>query len=263
MKYLSSILMDLGLTETESKVFSELTNLGRSKLGTLVKATNLHRGTTYNILQRLIGKGLVYTSNFEGVNYYSISPNAFLDILHEKEKNLMEEKEFIKSLQKNIKFNRGLFKNNEEEEIQIYTGKIAFKNFYLDLMAKSKELSENYFFTGNGGEMRDIMGETYYKYSQNLKENMKVKCKVILNEKKKSHPFAREVKGKIRWLPQELDFPVNTWVYSNKVVIVDWYKKPLHTIVLNDKSIAKNYNTYFKSLWRNTTLKVNERFKDI
>ncbi|MBU2442745.1 MAG: helix-turn-helix domain-containing protein, partial [Nanoarchaeota archaeon] len=53
------ILEDLGLSEAEAKVYLALLETGSTLAGPIIKKTGLHRGTTYQILQRLIEKGLV------------------------------------------------------------------------------------------------------------------------------------------------------------------------------------------------------------
>src|SRR3989338_1465204 len=53
------ILQELGLSEAEAKVYLTLLEVGSTLAGPVIKKTGLHRGTTYQILQRLKEKGLV------------------------------------------------------------------------------------------------------------------------------------------------------------------------------------------------------------
>ncbi|MBU1270375.1 MAG: helix-turn-helix domain-containing protein [Nanoarchaeota archaeon] len=81
------ILEDLGLSEAEAKVYLALLETGSTLAGPIIKKTGLHRGTTYQILQRLIEKGLVSYVIKAGKRYFEATdPNRFLAILKEKER---------------------------------------------------------------------------------------------------------------------------------------------------------------------------------
>ena len=130
-------------------------------------------------------------------------------------------------------------------------------------MSESKKIDEKYTCVCDGGEMRQVLGGPYYKYTQNLKVNMGVKCKVILNERTMKDPFSSEVRGSIKWLPNDYEFPVSVWTYNEKTILLDWYKKPLSTIIMNNKNIYKTYLTQFKSLWKEKGVKYQELYSKL
>ena len=47
------VLEEFGLTEAEAKIYLALLETGSTLAGLIIKKTALHRGTTYQILQRL------------------------------------------------------------------------------------------------------------------------------------------------------------------------------------------------------------------
>ncbi len=55
-------LESLGLSEAEARVYLALLETGSTLAGPIIKKTGLHRGTTYQILQRLKEKGLFLQS---------------------------------------------------------------------------------------------------------------------------------------------------------------------------------------------------------
>ena len=97
-------LEKLGLTKTEAKVYLSLLKLGSTKTGLLVRKTNLHRATVYDVLKRLIEKGLVSYIIKGKIKYFQVTePEYFLDKIKEKENKLKEKEIFVKNLVKELK----------------------------------------------------------------------------------------------------------------------------------------------------------------
>lgn len=258
MELSKELLEQLGLTKTEAIVFSELIYLGKAQIGEIIKKTSLHRGTVYNTIQRLIEKGAVAVATESNQMIYSPSPFAFMGTIEEEKKQLEQKEQTIQQILKQAKLSKQI-DNTQTTEVKVLYGAQAFKNFFRQLLAESKE--ESYKYIGDGGDMRDVMGGEYYKYSQELKQKMKVPCKVILNQDRKKHVFAKEVKGNIRWLPIEQEFNTDTWIFKDNVVIVDWFKKPINIVTIQNNNISNTYNEIFKQLWRGKALKQKELSK--
>jgi len=51
------ILKEIGLTETEIKVYTTLLSLGATSAGKIVEATGVYRKNLYDALNKLIDKG--------------------------------------------------------------------------------------------------------------------------------------------------------------------------------------------------------------
>ena len=84
---LRTSLEQIGLTKTEAKVYLELFKLGSTKSGPLVRKTELHRATVYDVLKRLLEKGLASYIIREKTKYFETSsPEHLLDVLEEEKK---------------------------------------------------------------------------------------------------------------------------------------------------------------------------------
>src|SRR3989339_828361 len=83
------VLEELGLSGAEAKVYLALLETGSSLAGPIIKKTGLHRGTTYQIIQRLQEKGLV-SSIVKGKkqHFESVNPERLMDMLRNKEEGL-------------------------------------------------------------------------------------------------------------------------------------------------------------------------------
>src|SRR3989338_9820948 len=96
-------LEELGLTKTESKVYLCLLRKGSIPIGSITKDTGIHRRTIYDIIERLIEKGLVnYILNNDIKYFEAIDPERLLDILKEKEEKIKSILGELKILHKGI-----------------------------------------------------------------------------------------------------------------------------------------------------------------
>src|SRR3989338_5425843 len=68
------VLQDIGLTKNQADIYLLLLKLGVVSVSKLAKHTRLHRSNLYDVLENLQKKGLVNSSNEEGVRFYRPSP---------------------------------------------------------------------------------------------------------------------------------------------------------------------------------------------
>src|SRR3989338_11365214 len=94
------ILEEIGLTKGEIKVYFSLLKLGETTTGKIIEEAQISSGKIYEILEKLIKKGLVSYIIKEKTKYFSAtSPRRIIDYIHEKEHELMKkEEEFEKEL---------------------------------------------------------------------------------------------------------------------------------------------------------------------
>ena len=82
----TSILQELGLNEIEVKVYLELIKSESLLASEISSKLNLHRTTSYYILQNLIKKGLVSYIIKSGKKYFiATNPQKLLEIEKERE----------------------------------------------------------------------------------------------------------------------------------------------------------------------------------
>ena len=73
----------------------------------------------------------------------------------------------------------------------------------------------------------------------------KVKWKMLFTKGFKSpNPIAE-----VRYLPKGFTAPIRTFVYGNKVAIIDFHK-PFTAIIIENKDIARSYRDHFNFLWK-------------
>src|SRR3989344_1268060 len=93
------LLEDIVLTKSEVSVYLALLDLGSSSTGKIVDKSQVSSSKIYEILDRLMQKGLVSFVIKEGVKHFEAAPpDRILDYAEEKEKEMKQQKEGLKSL---------------------------------------------------------------------------------------------------------------------------------------------------------------------
>ena len=78
-------LKELGLSENEIIIYTELLKTGTTTANRISKLTGVKRSTTYDNLNLLLNKGLVSSIVQDEVNYYEdIDPKKIIRIMDEK-----------------------------------------------------------------------------------------------------------------------------------------------------------------------------------
>ncbi|MBR9692236.1 TrmB family transcriptional regulator [Candidatus Woesearchaeota archaeon] len=233
-------LLKIGLTEGESKVYLALTELGSSTVGPIVKKAKVAYSNVYDILQRLMEKGIVsYIIKGKTKYFQAASPSNLVDYLEKKEKEIASQKESLRNVLPALKKLQGL---KEETKAEIFTGFKGLKTAYEKLLAGGGELLFFYIHEEQYAKKSDLF---YFSIKDLLK---KKKIRGISNEKGRKS----EVTKKMAFLNckfAKFPIPGNMEVCGDKLMLVAW-EKPLTATLIYSKSIADNFRRYFNSVWK-------------
>ena len=229
--------MDIGLTKTEERVYVALLKKGNSLASALIRKLQLHRATVYDVLERLIEKGLVNYMVIDKKKHYEANPpEKILDILRERKKEF-EEKE-IEAI-KIVKVWSKIKEKTPSSNVQILSGKEGLKNLMSGLL-KVKE------FLVLGGEIRfseylPIYTKHWIKEREKKKIYARILCSLTV---RKSWKFNKHKK-----LPKDLSFPSATITFGNKVAIL-LPEEPLKIILIESEQTSRAYKSEFEVLWK-------------
>ncbi len=235
------VLEDLGLSEAEAKVYLALLETGSTLAGPIIKKTGLHRGTTYQILQRLIEKGLVSFVIKSGKRYFeATNPNRFLEILKEKEEKIQE---ILPSLIQKRQLSK------EKQEVNVYSGYKGIKTVCENILEELKNGGE-YLDFGVSGLFRETMGP-YWDLWQRKKKKYKIKAKCIFDEtlKEKNPALLKEYYGEAKFHQKEFKSMTDTIIYNDKVILFIWTAKPPIAIIVQNRENADSYRNQFNLMW--------------
>jgi len=229
---LFEILKDLGFEEREIKIYLALIRLGDSPALKISKEIGIDRTTTYDILERLIGRGIVslYIKN-KSKHFSALAPDNLLHHFKEKYSSLENILPELKKI------------SNQTPELvkcELFYGKEGLKSVGKDMINIAKE----YRVIGIRKEYEEILG--YFNEQAILRlDQFKAKEFAIVEKNAK---FMKLKNGEYKYLDKKLISPITTLIYKNKVVFFIW-KEPYFAVCIENEQLAKAQTEYFNILW--------------
>lgn len=242
----TKILEEVGLTKSEVSVYIALLDLGSSATGKIVDKAKVSSSKIYEILDRLIQKGLVGFIVKSGVKYFeAASTERIMDYMKDKEKEFARQKKELNEILPELDLRQKASKF--KSEATIYKGVKGIETAFLsslDLLKKGEEVlvmgiprrSEtlNTFFVKLGEERasrgikeRRIINESAKKDLQNLKKNLPL-CQV-------------------KTTPEITPAAIN--IFKDRVIIFPETTEDPMLISIDNKEVAESFRIQFEFWW--------------
>jgi sugar-specific transcriptional regulator TrmB len=231
------ILIDIGLSTNEAKIYISLIDLGLSTITQVADKCKLHRANVYDSIKKLVNKGLVSYVQKEGITLYEANnPECLLRIIKEKEaklKNIMPQL----MLSKKMAASKG--------EAHILESIPSFINILYEFL-KYNEPIICYGIPPIAPEM--MKTKMPHFHAERLR--LKIPMKHIYNHNAKDRiKFLNKMPcTSARFLPESFDSQVSTNICGDQVVLALWIK-PVLIIQIKNQQIADSYKRYFSLLW--------------
>jgi len=236
-------LLKVGLTEGEAKAYLALSELGSCTVGPIVKKSGIAYSNIYDVLDRLIKKGLVsFVIKSKTKHFQAAPPVNLVDYLDKKEKEIISQRENLKHVLKDLE---SLHELKETQEAEVFIGKNGLKAAYEKLFKNELKNEEYLFFYIYEEKYAE---ESNYFYNSIVDSVKQFKIRGIANKEWKNSWFAKKIKF---WKVKFVDFPIpgNIDIVKDKVFIVSWTPSPVG-ILIHSKEIADNFKSYFNEVWK-------------
>lgn len=239
------LLEEIGLTKGEIKVYLTLLKLGETTTGRIIEEAQISSGKIYEILERLIKKGLASFIIKEKTKYFSAaSPNRILDYVHEKEKDLnQKEQELLKELPSLIVIGKAGKKGYETNLFKGFKGmQTAIFEAFEDITSKDEVLAMG--VISHKKEQYNLLWQRWHKE----RIARKIICKALFSDrgteyynlfKKMRFTEVKVLKGVT---PAALD------IIKDRVLIFTYGEEP-SCLSIKNPEIAQSYTTFFYNLW--------------
>lgn len=245
---IETALEKIGLTKGEIKVYIALLELGSTSVGEIIKKSGVSGSKTYEVLDKLISKGLASFITRNEVKYFeAASPNRILDYLEEKEKDIEKEKtEIIKLIPELILKT----KHAQKGEAKIYTGFEGAKAVWEEVINDCKKGDE---ILNWGLTEQPASWESYFNEREKFRDKKGIKMKQIINEEYLSLYKARKnlPNTEFRFFSKEFGMPTTLVVWKNKVALYVITKENPLTILIESEATANSFRQHFDILWKN------------
>jgi len=231
-KKIIEVLENLGLETREIKIYLTLIREPNLTALQIAKETGIDRTTTYDILEKLMNKGIVslFIQN-KTRHFKALTPKKLLFYFKEKYSSL---ETILPSL------NQVSDKTKEPVRCELFQGKNGFKTVLMDFV----EANTDYKAIGIRKEYEEILGYLTDQYVLKFNE-LNVKETAIVERDAEFIPIK---KGVYRYIDKKFLPPITTVIYNNVVIFFIW-KEPYFAIRIENKEFAKLQEEYFDIMW--------------
>lgn len=236
-------LLRIGLTQGEAKVYIALSELGSSTVGPIVKKAGIASSNVYDILNRLLEKGIVSYILQHKIKYFQAArPQTLFDFLKKKEDDIQEQKGELAKVIKDIEQLQQL---TTPQKAEIFFGARGLKAAYEKLLVKKNTGSENVFFYIHKKEYAQKADLFYFSI---LSMYEKITKRGVVNEFARTSPWFQHVK-KIKFRYAHFPIPSNIDICNDAVLLVSWGKE-ITAVLIQSADIAHNLRRYFNEVWK-------------
>ena len=237
------ILEEIGLTRGESKVYLTLLKIGETTTGKIIEEAQISAGKVYQILDKLIKKGLVSYIVKDKTKYFSAShPNRILDLLHEKEKNIKEKEIEIKQILPSLIQDYNLERKNNEATL--FKGLKGIQTAIFELLDNSEKEILAMGITTSKDERFNLLWKKWH----NEREKRRIKCKCLFSEINKE--YSQKLK-KMKFSEVKIINGVtpSAITISKEYVLIQTYKEDVECLLIRNENIAQSFRTFFETMW--------------
>lgn len=252
---MKSLAEQLGLDETQAKVYLALLQLGPASVTEVTKTANVSRTLGYYALEKLGLYGLVDQAPGEGkkLRYVAQHPRQLLQHLRNKESSWRRQGDSVEKLLPDLV---SMYKVAEKPTIRYQEGKKGVISIFEESFdAQNDILSILDVESWKSSELWD-WAETYNK----RRNRAKVKERILILDTKEGRAkvdaySSSKTYTEYRWVKPEdvkdlLQFGGEINMYNNKVVIALLEKPNVMGIVIESKVLSNILRAMFELIWK-------------
>jgi len=247
---MDAILREIGLTDSEQKVYRALLLLGYATRGSIVDKSGIAGSKVYEILEKLREKGLVsiYIEN-KIKHFKAANPKQILSYVHDRQEKLKELEEQTHLLLPKLLALYG--ENQEEQEVEMYTGLKGLEIIFKEQLDALKKGDYNYVIGGTQSTTQDAIVAFFHRIHVQ-REEKGIKTRMLFNEHQRhiveQFYSTKEFPGTAtKFITHSSPVAIN--IYRN-TTIISIYGKTVTAIKITSEATAKSFMEHFELLWK-------------
>ena len=238
------LLEGIGLTKGEITVYKTLLKVGESTTGKIIEESGLSSGKIYEILDRLMKKGLATYIVKGKTKYFSAaSPKRLMEFVRKKEAELKKKEEQIQAIIPELM--KLQEERREEYSARIYKGIEGLKTAIYEVLEEATK-GDEWLAMAVAPKKEQKTINRIWKHWHTQRARKVVLSKVLVSEET-ALPFFKDYKKIEVRLSKGLT-AASVSIIKNKVLIYTW--EEVSALVITNKEIAKTFRTLFYNLWK-------------
>ncbi len=242
-------LDDVGLNNSEARVYLAILELGNTNVSDIAKQTSINRRNVYDTISTLLDKGLIFQiiGDKKGT-YAGIDPDKLIELIQSKEIAL---ESVVPAMEKDYSAEK------IKESAIVYKGIDGFKNYMEDILETSEDV---YCLGAKGGWNYEGLGE-FKDWFEKERIRKKIKVHNLFDSEMKKYikdkkPFYN-VYAEHRFLSEQHSTNSAMDVFGNHTVTFtgldpEKINEDVSLFVLVNKEVAESWKIWFKFLWDNS-----------
>jgi len=244
----TEILANIGLTKSEINVYLALLELGSSTTGKIVDKSQASSSKIYEVLDRLIQKGLASFIIKSGIKYFEAAPpERILDYVNEKEETLNKQKQELKSLIPELEIKRKLSKY--KAEATIFRGLKGAETAMGDVLKTMKKGERYYLFGGSSASWPP--NARFIKHYHEKRSKKGIIAQILYSEA--GREWWEEIKHlpntEIKFAPSQIFTSSFVLMYKDKTLIAVPSKDDVTYFRIDNKEVTESFKSQFELLW--------------
>ncbi len=234
-----------GIPKMQTIVYLDLLKNKESSATQVSKRTRMHRANVYDTLTKLRERNLVFLSTKDGKQLFApLSTDLIFNQQKDKLENLREAMNFIKTT----------YISGQIPKVYTLEGLNAVKSILFGLLEKKSEiwiygLTENENITNI---LNDNLMHTFHMERIKNRIELKMLFYKFPEEEIKSLSNLKFTKARLLPKNQQVKTSQITQIVCGTAVYITIWIHPIHTIVIENDIIAKEYIDFYNILWDNS-----------
>lgn len=247
----------LGISKNEADVYQALLQIGEAKVGEISKQSKVHRRNVYDVLNRLLEKGLAFIILSGNENHYqAVNPNKLNELIDEQKSALNS---IMPDLQKMMqdKF--------QTEEIMIYRGFAGWKRYIRDIIRVGQDI----YTIGAKGSWTDKRLQSTINLFHQEAQNKGIKLYLLYDYevKNQNQSVVKEFKNQqYGFLPSKYSTKSAIDIFGDYTVVISNMtigqisNDTFFTVIINQQ-IANAFRVWFKLMWKLCQKKLRDQLE--
>ncbi|MFH1071899.1 MAG: helix-turn-helix domain-containing protein [Nanoarchaeota archaeon] len=244
-----SALKEAGLTEGEIKVFLALLELGSSTSGPIVEKSGISRSIIYQILEKLMHKGLVSSLFREKTMYFQAAePAKLLEFIDDREERLKENRAIVEKLLPELLLKQ---KFSKKSQTSMYFGYRGLRTAHEHLYLKLKKGEEYCYLGVPSGQSEEL--HAYWKKDHLRRIRDGIRCRLLFNKDTSKSVLKNRNAYKLcdaRYMESNIKTPAGFMTYKDTIVIMILDSPSTIAVEIVNQDIADSFQAYFEEFWR-------------
>ena len=232
----------VGIPKMQTTIYLDLLKNKESTATQVSKRTKMHRANVYDTLNKLKERNLVYLSTKEGKQVFAALSTDLI---------LNEEKDKLETLKIAMNYIKTTFVSGATPKVYTLEGLNAVKSILFSLLEKNSDIwiyglaeNENIINVLNDRLMHSFHIERIKKHIE-----LKLLFYKFPIEEIKTLSSLKFTEAKLLPINQQSKTSQITQIVCNDSVYITLWIHPIHTIVIENEVIAKEYLDLYKILW--------------